>query len=111
MPRSYEHIIYYENEILELRKQGLSKREISEKLGFSIKQLTNFITRYNRKQDKINAGILIKSKGRPTKNYVVTEEMKINELKYIIDRKDSKIRQLEMENKLMKDFLSIIERK
>ena len=73
MPRSYKHISYYENDILELRKQGLSKREISEKLGLTIKQLTNFITRYNRKQDKINVGIAIKSKGRPTKNYVVTE--------------------------------------
>ena len=29
MPRSYEHISYYKNDILELRKQGLSKREIS----------------------------------------------------------------------------------
>ena len=111
MPRSYKHISYYENEILELRKQGLNKREISEKLGFTIKQLTNFITRYNRKQDKINAEIAIKSKGRPTKNYVVTEEMKIHELKYIIARKDSRIRQLEMENELMRDFLSLTERK
>lgn len=111
MARSYENISYYENDILELRKQGLSKREISEKLRFSIKQITNFITRYNRKQDKINSGIQVKPKGRPAKDYVVTEEMKINELKYIIDRKNSKIRQLEMENKLMKDFLSLIERK
>ena len=111
MPRSYKHISYYENDILELRKQGLSKREISEKLGLTIKQLTNFITRYNRKQDKINAGIAIKSKGRPIKNYVVTEEMKINQLKYIIARKDSRIRQLEMENELMRDFLSLTERK
>lgn len=42
MPRSYKHISYYENEILELRKQGLSKREIREKLGFTIKQLIYF---------------------------------------------------------------------
>lgn len=61
-------------------------------MGFTIKQLTNFITRYNRKQDKINAEIAIKSKGRPTKNYVVTEDMKINELKYIIAKKDSRIK-------------------
>lgn len=30
--------------------------------------------------------------------------MKINELKYIIARKDSKIKRLEMENELMRDF-------
>ncbi len=55
MKRGYKHISYFENEILELRKQGLSKRKINEKLGFTIKHLTNFIIRYNRKQHKINA--------------------------------------------------------
>ena len=49
MPRSYRHIQEYEN----------------------------FITRYNRKQDKIAAGIAIKRKGRPPKNYVVSEHDKL----------------------------------
>lgn len=111
MPRRYEHISKYENEILELKSQGLSKREICEKLGFTKKQLTNFITRYNRKQDKIKAGVALRAKGRPPKDYAVTEDMKINELKYIIARKDSKIKRLEMENELMRDFLSHTERK
>lgn len=111
MPRRYEQISKYGNEILELKSQGLSKREICEKLGFTKKQLTNFITRYNRKQDKIKAGVALRAKGRPPKDYAVTEDMKINELKYIIARKDSKIKRLEMENELMRDFLSLIERK
>ena len=111
MPRGYRHISQYEQEIIELREQGKSKREICEKYGFSMKQLTNFITRYNRKQEKIKAGIALKAKGRPPKDYAVTEEMKINELKYIIARKDSKIKRLEMENELMRDFLSLTERK
>ncbi len=63
------------------------------------------------KQRKLEAGIAIKAKGRPAKDYEITEEMKINELKYIIARKDSKIKQLEMENELMRDFLSLTERK
>ena len=63
------------------------------------------------KQDKINAGIALKTKGRPPKDYAVTEDMKINELKYIIARKDSKIKRLEMENELMRDFLSLTGRK
>ena len=111
MPRSYQHISNYEKEIIKLRKQGISKREICEKYGFSMKQLTNFITRYNRKQDKISAGIALRAKGRPPKDYKITEDMKINELKYIIARKDSKIKRLEMENELMRDFLSLTERK
>lgn len=111
MSRSYEHISKYEREILELKAQGLTKREIGEQLDFSYKQIHNFITRYNAKQRKIEAGIALKAKGRPPKDYEITEDMKINELKYIIARKDSKIKRLEMENELMRDFLSLTERK
>ena len=111
MPREYRHIQEYENEILELRKQGKTKREICEKYGFSMRQLTNFITRYNTKQKKIEAGIALKGKGRPPKNYVVTEQDKVTELKYILARKEAKIKILEMENELIRDFLSFNERK
>ena len=111
MSRSYRHIQEYEKEIFKLREQGKTKREICERFGFTMKQLTNFITRYNTKQRKLEAGISIKKKGRPPKDYVVTEEMKIAELKYIIARKDAKIKSLEMENELMRDFLSLTERK
>ena len=111
MARSYEHISKYEREILELKGQGLTLREIGEQLGFSYEQLHNFITRYNAKQRKIDAGIALRAKGRPPKDYEITDDMKINELKYIIARKDSKIKRLEMENELMKDFLSLTERK
>ena len=111
MARKYEHISKYEREILELKAQGLTKREIGEQLGFSYKQIHNFITRYNAKQRKIEAGIALKAKGRPPKDYEINEDMKINELKYIIARKDSKIKRLEMENELMRDFLLLTERK
>ena len=111
MPRSYRHIQEYEKEIMELREQGLTGRQIQEKFGFSKKQYENFITRYNRKQDKIAAGIALKKKGRPPKDYIVSEQDKIAELKYILTRKDAKIKSLEMENELMRDFLSLIERK
>lgn len=111
MSRSYRHIQEYEKEIMELREQGKTKREICEKYGFSMKQLTNFITRYNTKQKKLKAGIAIKRKGRPPKDYIVTEQDKVAELKYIIARKDAKIKSLEMENELMRDFLSLTERK
>ena len=111
MPRSYQHINNYENEILELKSQGMTRREIGSKLGFTRIQIKNFIRRYNEKQRKIKAGIAIRTKGRPPKDYEITEDMKINELKYIIARKDSKIKRLEMENELMRDFLSLTERK
>lgn len=101
----------YEKEIFELREQGKSKREICEKYGFSIKQLTNFITRYNTNQRKLAAGIPLHKKGRPCKSDFVSEANKVSELKYILARREAKIRQLEMENELMRDFLSLTERK
>ena len=39
MPRSYRHIKEYELEILELKKQGYTKREIGEKFGFTYEQV------------------------------------------------------------------------
>ena len=111
MPREYKHIEQYEKEIIEMRKEGLTRKEIGEKLGFSKEQIKNFISRYNTKQRKLAAGITIHKKGRLPKDTVVTEEDKISELKYILARKEAKIRQLEMENDLMKDFLSLTGRK
>lgn len=111
MSRNYKHISKYEREILELKSKGKTKKEIGELLGFSYDQVHNFISRYNAKQRKIEAGIVLRAKGRPPKDYEVTEDMKINELKYIITRKDIKIKRLEMENELMRDFLSLTERK
>ena len=111
MSRGYRHIQEYEKEIMELRSQGKTRREICEKFGFSMSQMKNFISRYNRRQDKIAAGIVIKKKGRPAKDSVVTEEDKLADLRYKLIRKDARIKQLEMENELMRDFLSLTERK
>lgn len=111
MARSYRHIKEYESEILELKSQGKTNREICEKFGFEIKQLKNFINRYNRNQRKLEAGIALKRKGRPPKDYVISEQDKVAELKYLLARKEAKIKSLEMENELMRDFLSLTERK
>ena len=111
MARSYRHIQQYEKQILELKEQGSTLRQIGERLGFSQKQVHNFITRYNEKQRKLAAGIVLRRKGRPPKDDKYTETDKVNELRYIIARKDAKIKALEMENELMRDFLSLTERK
>ena len=111
MPREYRHIEMYEKEIIQLWEQGKTLREIGEQLGFTHKQVQEFKTRYNRKQKKIALGIAIKKKSRPAKDSVVTEEDKLADLRYKLARKDARIKQLEMENELMRDFLSLTERK
>ena len=111
MPREYRHIEGYEKEIIRLWEEGKTLRQIGEMLGFSYKQMRDFKTRYNQKQRKIAAGIAIKQKGRPAKDSVVSEEDKLSDLRYKLARKDAKIKQLEMENELIRDFLSLTERK
>ena len=111
MPREYRHVQYYENEILEMWSQGKTLREIGNALGFTYKQMRDLKTRYNKNQKKLQAGIAINRKGRPPKDYAVSEQDKVAELKYILARKEAKIKSLEMENELMRDFLSLTERK
>ena len=111
MSREYRHVQEYEKEILELKEQGYTNREIGEKLGLSKKQIHDFITRYNEKQRKLAAGIAIRKKGRPSKDTVVKESDKLADLRYKLARKDARIKQLEMENELLRDFLSLTERK
>ena len=111
MPREYRHIEQYAEEILRLKAEGKTRAEIGAKLGFSKEQIHNFITRHNQKQRKLAAGITLKKKGRPAKDCPVTENEKLADLRYKLARKDARIKQLEMENELMRDFLSLTERK
>ena len=111
MPREYRHISFYEKEILELKEKGLTHQQIADKLGFSKQSVKNFLHRYRERQRKLVSGAVIMKKGRPPKDCAVSEKDTVAELRYIIARKDAKIKSLEMENELMRDFLSLTERK
>ncbi len=111
MPREYRHIKEYEKELHKLRTQGLTLREIGEKLGFNREQIKGFFKRERKNERKLAAGIALKRKGRPPKDHIVSEQDKVTELKYILARKDAKIKSLEMENELIRDFLSLTERR
>ena len=116
MPREYRHIQQYENEILKLKEKGLTHREIGEQLGFTKIQVKRFFERYRNTQKKLNAGITIKPKGRPRKDGTtlppsVQQLSKLSQLQYENASKDRYIKRLEMENELMRDFLSLTERK
>ena len=116
MPREYRHIQQYKNEILKLKEKGLTHREIGEKLGFTKIQVKRFFERYRNTQQKLNEGITIKPKGRPRKDGTtlppsVQQLSKLSQLQYENASKDRYIKRLEMENELMRDFLSLTERK
>lgn len=74
MAKGYRHMQEYEKEMIERIEKGDTLREIGEKFGFTYAQMRNFKTRCAKKQKKIEAGIAIKRKGRPPKDYQVSEE-------------------------------------
>ena len=100
MPRSYDHVKLIEKEIFQMKAKGKSNREIREYYGLSKKQLGNLITRHNRGEKRLQAGIFPRRRGRPPKGYQPTEQEKDNEIKL-----------LKMENELLRDFLRIAGRK
>ena len=116
MPREYRHIKQYEYEILQLKSEGLTHREIGERLGFEQSQIKKFLERYRNNQKKLSAGITIRSKGRPRKDGTelppsIQQLSKLTQLQYELAMKERHIKALEMENELMRDFLSLTERK
>ena len=116
MPRSYRHIKEYEKETYESKGEGLTNREIAEKLGFELKQVKELIRRHNTNERKLAAGIEIKPKGRPRKDGTalppsIQQLSKLTQLQYELASKEREIKRLEMENELMRDFLSLTERK
>ena len=116
MSRGYGYIKQFENEILEMKSRGLTQREIADKLGFSKYQIKEFCHRDKKSQRKLAAGIVIKPKGRPRKDGSalppsIQQLSKLTQLQYELAMKERHIKRLEMENELMRDFLSLAERK
>ena len=116
MPREYRHIKQYEKEIKHFREEGLTYREIGEQLGIEQIKIKRFFERQRKNEKKLEAGEVIKPKGRPRKNGTelppsVQQLSKLTQLKYELAHKERHIRQLEMENELMRDFLSLTGRK
>ena len=116
MSREYRHIKQYEKEIMHLREEGLTYREIGEQLGIEQSKIKEFFKRQRRNEKKLAAGVEIKPKGRPRKDGIelppsVQQLSKLTQLKYELAHKERRIRQLEMENELMRDFLSLRGRK
>ncbi len=98
--RKYTHIKELEPILLQMREEGSSRREIANQLGLSLRQIEDWINRRNRSQRKEAQGLPAKRKGRPRSRPLTKEE-----------EYQQKIARLEMENKLLRDFLQSTERK
>ena len=99
--RTYTQVQVLLPEIREMIAAGKTQREIAEHYGFSsktvVKQLLN---RERKKIQKEAAGIVIRPKGRPRKDGHPPYQ-----------REKTELERLRMENKLLRDFLQLTERK
>lgn len=102
MPRKYVKIDVYGKEILELKREGKTNREIAQKLGVDRKRIRNWVFRFNRQQRKLAAGIKLHPKGRPRKDAQPRD---------IVAEQAYEINRLKMENELLRDFMRSMERK
>ena len=97
--RKWTNMQVLETQILAMREAGLSRRMIADELGLELRQIENWINRRNRTRAKLSLGIVPKRKGRPRKRSLSTAE-----------EYEKEIAILQMENKLLRDFLQLTER-
>ena len=101
--RSYTHTQVLLPEIRAMVASGKTQREIAEHFGFSSKEVVReLLKRERRKEAKIAAGIMPRPKGRPRKETLPRDT---------IEEQAYEIKRLKMENKLLRDFLQLTERK
>ena len=98
--RKYSHIKVIEPQIVAMREAGMTRQEIADELGLAKKQIKNWVSRYNREQQQLAAGVPLKQRGRPRKRPLTTQE-----------EYEKEIARLKMENELLRDFLQLTERK
>ena len=99
MIRKYTHVKQIEPIVLEMRAQGKSHAEIAEELDLNKQQIKELMKRYRRRQAKLKEGIPIKRRGRPRTNPI--------DKWGALEAENARLR---MENELLRDFLSAIER-
>ena len=98
--RKYTRIKAVEAEILRMHSEGETHRSIAEVFGLEREQVKKFLKRHRENQAMLWERESIKPKGRPRKDGQPPRQNPETELK-----------QLRMENKLLRDFLLSMERK
>lgn len=101
--RNYTHIQALLPEIKAMLAEGKTQREVAEHYSFRDKQVVKrLLERERRKERKLEAGLLPRPKGRPRKDAAPRN---------IVAEQAYEIHRLQMENKLLRDFLRSTGRK
>lgn len=83
--------------VLELEEQGYTHQMVADELGYTRKQIKGLMKRYHKKQRK--QVVVSAKRGRPRTRPLTTEHAYQN-----------RIKQLEMENDLLRSFLQAVGR-
>lgn len=101
--RNYTHVQLQLPEIEAMIAAGKTQREVAEHFGFKDKSVVKtLLKRLREKRRKLEAGIVPRPKGRPRKTA---------QLRDIAAEQAYEIQRLQMENKLLRDFLQSTGRK
>ena len=101
--RKYTHVQVLLPKMKAMLAEGRTQREVAEYNGFHDKQVVKrLLARERRKERKLAAGILLRPKGRPRKDAAPRN---------IVAEQAYEIQRLQMENKLLRDFLHFTGRK
>ena len=65
--RKWTNIKAVEAEIIKMREEGRTRQEIADALGLEKAQIKNWISRYNREQARLAAGLSQSGEGVPEK--------------------------------------------
>ena len=99
MARIYQHTQELLSVIKDLLAQGMSQREIEERLDLKgSRPVHQLLMRENRKERRLAAGIMPRPKGRPRKDEPARD---------IVAEQAYEIQRLKMENELLRGFLSL----
>lgn len=101
--RKYTHVQMLLPEIEAMIAEGKPQREVAEYYGSKDKYVVKrLLDRQREKRRKLEAGIVPRPKGRPRKDAAPRD---------VATEQAYEIARLQMENKLLRDFLQFAERK
>jgi len=100
LARQYTKVKQYEQKIFEMKAEGKSNSEIANFFGLSKEQIKEVVKRHNRQERALEQGVCPKKKGRPRKQPITAFKA--------LQKENERLR---MENDLLRDFLSALERK
>ena len=100
---NYTHVQMLLPEIAAMMAEGKTQREVAEYFGFKDKSVVKrLLNRQREKRRKLEAGIVPRPKGMPRKDAEPSD---------VATEQAYEIARLQMENKLLRDFLQFAERK